>query len=128
MTKDRRGHQPELEQSNTQDAASASSDPLPADHPMALLPGDSMRHNAHIKVVGVGGGGGNAITRMMMAGLKGVEFIAANTDVQALESNTAPSKLQLGTNLTRGLGAGANPEIGRQAALEDTDRIVVMED
>ncbi|NKB90278.1 MAG: cell division protein FtsZ [Acidobacteria bacterium] len=83
-----------------------------------------LSNTANIKVVGVGGGGGNAITRMMMAGLKGVEFIAANTDVQALESNTAPTKLQLGANLTRGLGAGANPEIGRQAALEDTDRIV----
>lgn len=92
--------------------------------PIRLLPDDEFRHSAHIKVVGVGGGGGNAITRMMMAGLKGVEFIAANTDVQALESNTAPVKLQLGTNLTRGLGAGANPEIGRQAALEDTDQIV----
>lgn len=85
---------------------------------------DELRHTANIKVVGVGGGGGNAITRMMMAGLNGVEFIAANTDLQALESNTAPVKLQLGANLTRGLGAGANPEIGRQAALEDTDRIV----
>jgi cell division protein FtsZ len=85
---------------------------------------EDLSHTANIKVVGVGGGGGNAITRMMMANLKGVEFIAANTDVQALESNTAPVKLQLGANLTRGLGAGANPEIGRQAALEDTDRIV----
>ncbi len=124
MTDDKWAQQPELEQSSAPDAAPASADPLLSDHPMTLLPGDSMRHNAYIKVVGVGGGGGNAITRMMMAGLKGVEFIAANTDVQALESNTAPSKLQLGTNLTRGLGAGANPEIGRQAALEDTDRIV----
>ena len=70
---------------------------------------DNLRHTANIKVVGIGGGGGNAITRMMMAGLKGVEFIAANTDLQALESNTAPVKLQLGANLTRGLGAGANP-------------------
>ncbi len=95
--------------------------------PVDDLLGPSMAdlsNTANIKVVGVGGGGGNAITRMMMAGLKGVEFIAANTDVQALESNTAPTKLQLGANLTRGLGAGANPEIGRQAALEDTDRIV----
>jgi len=95
------------------------------DNPITLLAADApSHHNAYIKVVGIGGGGGNAITRMMMAGLKGVEFIAANTDIQALESNTAPIKLQLGTNLTRGLGAGANPEIGRQAALEDTDRIV----
>jgi len=124
MSDDQQGQQSELEVTSEYDAASAGSDLLSLDHPMALLPGDSMRHSANIKVVGIGGGGGNAITRMMMAGLKGVEFIAANTDVQALESNTAPSKLQLGTNLTRGLGAGANPEIGRQAALEDTDRIV----
>ncbi len=97
---------------------------LLAASPISLLPGEARRHNAYIKVVGVGGAGGNALTRMMLAGLKGVEFIAANTDLQALESNTAPIKLQLGINLTRGLGAGANPEIGRQAALEDTDRIV----
>ncbi len=104
----------------------SSDDVLAADAPITLVPGEAMRHNAYIKVVGVGGGGGNAITRMMMAGLKGVEFIAANTDLQALEANTAPVKLQLGSNLTRGLGAGANPEIGRQAALEDTDRIVEL--
>jgi len=97
-------------------------DSLPIDDLLDAM--DDLRHTANIKVVGIGGGGGNAITRMMMAGLKGVEFIAANTDLQALESNTAPVKLQLGANLTRGLGAGANPEIGRQAALEDTDRIV----
>ncbi len=100
----------------------SEADSLPIDDPLDAM--DNLRHTANIKVVGVGGGGGNAITRMMMAGLKGVEFIAANTDLQALESNTAPVKLQLGANLTRGLGAGANPEIGRQAALEDTDRIV----
>jgi cell division protein FtsZ len=97
---------------------------LPVDDLLGGVSLEDLSHTANIKVVGVGGGGGNAITRMMMAGLKGVEFIAANTDVQALESNTAPVKLQLGANLTRGLGAGANPEIGRQAALEDTDRIV----
>ena len=79
---------------------------------------------AHIMVVGVGGGGGNAISRMMAAGLEGIDFVAANTDLQALESNDAPTKLQLGGNLTRGLGAGANPEIGRQAALESTEEIV----
>ncbi len=79
---------------------------------------------AHIMVVGVGGGGGNAISRMMSAGLEGVDFVAANTDLQALKSNDAPIKLQLGVNLTRGLGAGANPEIGRQAALESTEEIV----
>ena len=101
---------------------SSDADSLPIDDLLDTI--DELRHTANIKVVGVGGGGGNAITRMMMAGLNGVEFIAANTDLQALESNTAPVKLQLGANLTRGLGAGANPEIGRQAALEDTDRIV----
>lgn len=100
----------------------SETDSLPIDDRIDAV--DNLRHTANIKVVGIGGGGGNAITRMMMAGLKGVEFIAANTDLQALESNTAPVKLQLGANLTRGLGAGANPEIGRQAALEDTDRIV----
>lgn len=106
----------------------ASGDGLWSDAPITLLPGADMQRSAYIKVVGIGGGGGNAITRMMMAGLKGVEFIAANTDIQALESNTAPIKLQLGTSLTRGLGAGANPEIGRQAALEDTERIVEVLD
>lgn len=82
-----------------------------------------LRH-AHIKVIGVGGGGGNAIGRMIQSGLKGVEFIAGNTDLQALEANPAPVKIQLGADLTRGLGAGANPEIGRQAALESTEEIV----
>jgi cell division protein FtsZ len=85
---------------------------------------DSETATAKMIVVGVGGAGANAINRMIEANLNGVEFIAVNTDLQALESNTAPVKLQLGANLTRGLGAGANPEIGRQAALEDTDRIV----
>jgi len=87
------------------------------------LAGSDLR-GAHIKVVGVGGGGGNAINRMMSAGLKGIDFVAANTDLQALRANDAPEKLQLGANLTRGLGAGANPEIGRQAALESTEEIV----
>lgn len=75
--------------------------------------------NAVIKVIGVGGGGGNAINTMIESGLSGVEFIAANTDVQALQSNLAPIKIQLGRELTKGLGAGANPDIGRDAALED---------
>ncbi|MGD8331140.1 MAG: cell division protein FtsZ [Acidobacteriota bacterium] len=85
---------------------------------------ESALRGAHIKVIGVGGGGGNAITRMMNAGLRGIDFVAANTDLQALNANDAPVKLQLGANLTRGLGAGANPEIGRQAALESTEEIV----
>jgi cell division protein FtsZ len=78
---------------------------------------------AIIKVIGVGGGGGNALNTMIAAGLSGVEFIAANTDVQALAANRAPVKLQLGENLTRGLGAGANPAVGRDAAMEDRARI-----
>ena len=78
---------------------------------------------ANIKVIGVGGGGGNAINTMISEGLDGVEFIAANTDLQALDRNLAPIKLQLGNNLTKGLGAGANPEIGRNAALEDQMRL-----
>jgi cell division protein FtsZ len=79
------------------------------------------RCHAVIKVFGVGGGGGNAINTMIEEGLQGVEFIAANTDSQALSRNLAPLKLQLGARLTKGLGAGANPDIGRQAAIEDRD-------
>ena len=79
---------------------------------------------ARIKVLGVGGGGGNAVNRMVQARVRGVEFLAANTDLQALKQSKAPVKLQLGAKLTKGLGAGANPEVGRQAALEDTDKLV----
>jgi cell division protein FtsZ len=79
---------------------------------------------ARIKVIGVGGGGGNAVNHMIEAGIKGVEFIVANTDVQALNKSNASIKIQLGTNLTRGLGAGADPQIGRQAAIEDTEKIM----
>ena len=82
------------------------------------------RRGARIKVVGIGGGGGNAINRMVDVGLVGVEFIAANTDEQALDNNRAGVKMQLGHKLTKGLGAGADPNIGRQAALEDTDTIL----
>jgi len=78
---------------------------------------------ARIKVVGVGGGGGNAVNTMIQSGLCGVEFVAANTDVQAIAKNEAPVKVQLGAQLTKGLGAGANPEIGRQAALDDSELI-----
>ncbi len=78
---------------------------------------------ARIKVIGVGGGGGNAINTMVAARIEGVEFIAANTDVQALAANKASVKLQLGRGASRGLGAGANPEVGRQAALEERDAI-----
>jgi len=79
---------------------------------------------AKIKVIGVGGGGCNAVNRMIRAKVEGVEFIAANTDLQALKLSQAPIKLQLGAKLTKGLGAGANPEVGRKAALEDTDKII----
>jgi cell division protein FtsZ len=83
-----------------------------------------MRTGARIKVVGVGGGGGNAVNRMVTAGLDGVEFIVANTDLQALAMNAAPHKLQIGSKLTKGLGAGADPNVGRQAALEDTEKLI----
>ncbi len=78
---------------------------------------------AKVKIIGVGGGGNNALNTMISSNLTGVEFIAANTDAQALAANLAPLKFQLGANLTKGLGAGANPEIGRKAALEDVDMI-----
>ena len=79
---------------------------------------------ARIKVIGVGGGGGNAVNRMIASRIAGVEFLAANTDQQALKSSLAPVKITLGAKLTKGLGCGADPEIGRQAALEDTERIL----
>ncbi len=79
---------------------------------------------ARIKVVGVGGGGSNAVNRMIDAGVKGVEFIVANTDLQALNASKAPMKIQLGTKSTRGLGAGSNPEVGKQAALEDHQKLL----
>src|ERR1700753_810906 len=85
---------------------------------------DESVRGARIKVIGVGGGGGNAVNRMTQAGLGGVEVIAANTDVQALRLSQAPVKLQLGVRLTSGLGAGANPDVGRRAALEDSDKII----
>ncbi|MCZ6700300.1 MAG: cell division protein FtsZ [bacterium] len=78
---------------------------------------------ADIKVLGIGGGGGNAVNTMIAASLGGVDFITANTDVQSLSASTAPQKLQLGATLTRGLGAGSNPEIGRRAAIEDAEKI-----
>src|SRR5579875_1307254 len=78
---------------------------------------------ARIKVIGVGGAGGNAVNTMIAAGLPGVDFIAANTDAQALRANLAPIKVQLGEKLTRGLGAGGNPDVGRRAAQEDVERL-----
>src|SRR5437899_1465386 len=91
------------------------------------------RNDAKIKVIGVGGGGGNAVNRMIDAGMEGIEFdagmegiefVVANTDLQALRMSRAPMKIQLGVKLTNGLGAGANPEVGRKAALEDSDKII----
>ena len=79
---------------------------------------------ARIKVIGIGGGGSNAVNRMIEAGIEGIEFIVANTDLQALKRSKAPIKIQLGSRLTKGLGAGANPNVGREAALEDTDKII----
>ncbi len=90
---------------------------------MIELVGKSDVLGARIKVVGVGGGGGNAVNTMIASGLPGVEFITANTDMQALGASLANSKIQLGAQLTKGLGAGANPEIGREAALEDSEAI-----
>jgi len=85
---------------------------------------EEILRGAKIKVIGVGGGGGNAVNRMIAASMEGVEFIAANTDRQALQLSHAPVKLQLGAKLTSGLGAGANPDVGRRAALEDSEKIL----
>src|SRR5256712_4152854 len=85
---------------------------------------EDTRNDAKIKVIGVGGGGNNAVKRMMDAGMEGSEFVVANTDLQALRMSRAAAKIQLGVKLTNGLGAGANPEIGRKAALEDSDKII----
>lgn len=85
---------------------------------------DTYTENAIIKVIGVGGGGGNALEHMVMNEIEGVDFICANTDAQALRKSSATTQLQLGTDITKGLGAGANPDVGRQAALEDRERIM----
>jgi cell division protein FtsZ len=107
-------------------------DPSRSAAAMPNLPDDDIRIHYHdeiprgakIKVIGVGGGGNNAVNRMIAANVEGVEFIAANTDVQALQSSNAAVKLQLGVKLTSGLGAGSNPDVGRRAALEDSDKII----
>jgi cell division protein FtsZ len=93
------------------------------DTPGRITFAEEETQGARIKVVGVGGGGGNALSRMMATGLQGIEFIAVNTDLQALRTNRAPVKIQIGGKLTKGLGAGANPDVGRQAAVEDTEKI-----
>src|SRR3982750_3614468 len=87
---------------------------------------DAYSQNAVIKVIGVGGGGGNAVAHMVTSGIEGVEFMCINTDAQALKHSKVKTALQIGCNITKGLGAGADPEIGRQAAMEDRDRILEM--
>ncbi len=87
---------------------------------------EDLPQNAVIKVIGVGGGGGNAVCHMLDNNVEGVEFVCANTDAQALKTLDARSSIQLGSNITKGLGAGANPEIGRQAAMEDRERVTEM--
>src|SRR3954464_11515093 len=85
---------------------------------------ESESATARIKVIGVGGGGGNAVNRMVQGGFEGVEVVVANTGLAAVRSNVAPVKLQIGGKLTKGLGAGADPNVGRSAALEDTEKII----
>ena len=89
---------------------------------------DTYSENAVIKVIGVGGGGGNALEHMVVNQIEGVDFISANTDAQALRKSSATTQLQLGGDITKGLGAGANPDVGRQAALEDRERIMEVID
>jgi cell division protein FtsZ len=92
-------------------------------HVPAITIGEDVVNPARIKVVGVGGGGGNAVNRMIQAGIRGVDFLAANTDLQVLKVNRAAQRIQLGIATSKGMGAGSNPEIGRTAALEDAERI-----
>ncbi|HQR45296.1 MAG TPA: cell division protein FtsZ [Thermoanaerobaculia bacterium] len=98
----------------------------PAPGPLSITLGEETPPPARIRVIGVGGGGGNAVNRMIQAGIRGVDFIAANTDLQVLRVNKAPGKLQLGITTARGMGAGSNPEVGKAAALEDAERITQM--
>ena len=84
---------------------------------------DGYSETADIKVIGVGGGGGNAVAHMVRSGIESVDFICANTDAQALKNAQVKTGVQIGCNITKGLGAGANPDVGRQAAMEDRDRI-----
>jgi cell division protein FtsZ len=96
----------------------------PAATSFRMMMDDTSHTGARIKVIGVGGGGSNAVNRMVREGFDGVQFVVANTDVQALRMNAAPIKVQLGEKLTKGLGAGADPSVGRHAALEDTDKLI----
>ena len=94
------------------------------DNGLRICFNEEARNDARIKVIGVGGGGNNAVNRMIDSGMEHIEFIVANTDLQALRMSRAGTKIQLGVKLTNGLGAGANPEIGRKGALEDSDKII----
>ena len=94
------------------------------DNGLRICFNEEARNDARIKVIGIGGGGNNAVNRMIDSGMEHIEFIVANTDLQALRMSRAATKIQLGVKLTNGLGAGANPEIGRKAALEDSDKII----
>ena len=101
----------------------SGSEPV-SDENLRLKIEDTIGAGARIKVIGVGGGGSNAVHRMVASGLRGVDFIVANTDAQALAQNEAPVRLQIGPKVTSGLGAGADPNVGRQAALEDTEQLI----
>jgi cell division protein FtsZ len=105
------------------DSEDDSSDPKTLSR-LRLTLAEEHRTGARIKVIGVGGGGGNAVNRMVQSRVEGVEFIVANTDVQALRQSASPTRIQIGAKLTKGLGAGADPNVGRQAALEDTDKLI----
>src|ERR1700679_400000 len=94
------------------------------DNGLRICFNEEARNDARIKVIGVGGGGSNAVNRMIESGMENIEFIVANTYLQALPVSRAATKIQLGVKLTNGLGAGANPEIGRKRALEDSDKII----
>ena len=85
--------------------------------------GEEVKQCARIKVIGVGGGGCNAVNTMIRSGLTGVEYVVANTDIQSLNVSLAPTKVQLGAEITKGLGAGANPEVGRKAALDEYEKL-----
>ncbi|HZN11603.1 MAG TPA: cell division protein FtsZ, partial [Blastocatellia bacterium] len=92
--------------------------------PIFIFDDEPPNSGAVIKVIGVGGGGSNAVNHMIDARIEGIEFLVANTDLQALKRSQATIKIQIGAKLTKGLGAGARPEVGRDAALEDTDKII----
>src|SRR5262245_13712682 len=121
-----------IEMDDLKKAPARAAEPSPARAATAPPPltmdllGEAALSSAKIRVVGVGGGGGNAVNRMIASGLAGVDFIAVNTDMQALKSSRAAMKVQIGAKLTKGLGAGANPDIGRQAALEDTEQLIEL--